>query len=403
MYNYIITKTMKRIYVNSFALVRIFLFAAMLCTILHSCGVNQPKEYLNLKMSCDTILKNSKNYWCLQTRAAYVNPDGTNTVRTTVIQFNYDAIKNPQYAPNGLIMLPSDCIKHRIDSVFNSDNQLISLAGYHYIGPTVDTIFNIHGYEVKLNWPKNEDGWKTDGSQNNWSYNESGLVSEYRCNSFVYKWEYDETGRKLKEINFNITDGKESFYNMREYTYYPSGRLMEEISYDNSDSITPISKFLYSYDYDDNGNCLCEIKVCSGNPTSKKDPIEKIEYTYGHERELLSKTIHYSKTMMGEWLFACSYYYQYDADGRLIYEKDYFGNVEGVLDTNCIEEKFFKYDDHGRLISESVSDRWDSDDNYITENSFMYDDINRSITKTHRFFKNDSLRSEPSIEFRVGF
>lgn len=374
----------------------------MLCTILHSCGINQPKEYLNLEMSCDTILKNSKNYWCLQTRATYVNPDSTNTVRTTVIQFNYDAITNPKYGPNGLIMLPTDCIKHRIDSVFNSDNQLISLTGYHYIGPTVDTIFNIHGYEVKLNWPKKEDGWRTDAHET-WSYNESGLVSEHRNDLNAYKWEYDETGRKLKEIHFVISNDEESFEDMREYVYYPSGRLMEEISYYNSDSITPISKCLYSYEYDDNGKCLCEITVCSGNPISGAHSIEKIEYTYGSERELLSKTIHYSKTMMGEWLFDSSYNYQYDADGRLIYEKDYFGNGEGVMNTDYIKEKSFKYDDYGRLISESVSHRWDSDDNYITENSFMYDDINRSITKKSRFFKNDSLRSEPSIEFRVGF
>lgn len=377
----------------------------MLCTILSGCRVNKSEEYITLEMSCDTILKNNKNYWCLQTRTAYVNKDNSNTVRTTVIQFNYDEITNPKYGLNGLIMLNNDCINYRIDSVFNFDNQLISLTRYHYIGPTVDTIFNIHGYEVKLRWPKNEDGWEkgTSGYLNNWSYNESGLVSELRDKLNVFKYEFDETGRKLKDIYFAINDGEESFENMREYTYYPSGRLMEEISYYNSDSITPISKCLYSYEYDDNGNCLCEITVCSGNPISGAHPIKKVEYTYGHERELLSKTIHYSKTMMGEWLFDSSYNYQYDADGRLIYEKDYFGNGEGVMNTDYIKEKSFKYDDYGRLISESVSHRWDSDDNYITENSFMYDDINRSITKKSRFFKNDSLRSEPSIEFRVGF
>lgn len=380
---------------------REILFAAMLCTMLSGCSVNQSKEYINLEMSCDTILKNSKNYWCLQTRTAYVNKDNSNTVRTTVIQFNYDAITNPKYGSNGLIMLGFDCVNYRVDSVFNSDNQLISLIGYHYIGPTVDTIFNIHGYEVKLNWPKNEDGWETNGSQDNWSYNESGLVSEHRKDLNAYKCEYDETGRKLKEIHFNITDGEESFYNMQKYTYYPSGRLMEEISCYNSDSITPISKCLYSYDYDDNGNCLCEITVCSGNPISGAHSIKKVEYTYGHERELLSKTILYTKTMMGEWLFDSSYNYQYDADGRLIYEKDYFGNGEGVMNTDDIKEKFFKYDDHGRLISESFSNNYGGDNIYITENSYMYDDINRSITKKSRYFKNDSLMSEPSIEFRV--
>src|SRR5574344_622079 len=207
-------------------MIRIFIFAAILCTILHSCGVIKSEEYINLEMSCDTILKNNKNYWCLQTRAAYVNMDGTNTVRTTVIQFNYDAITNPKYGSNGLIMLGFDCVNYRVDSVFNSDNQLISLIGYHYIGPTVDTIFNIHGYEVKLNWPKKEDGWEkeTSGYLNNWLYNESGLVSELRDKVNVFKYEYDETGRKLKEIYFAINDGEESFENMREYTYYPSGR-----------------------------------------------------------------------------------------------------------------------------------------------------------------------------------
>lgn len=382
---------------------REILFAAMLCTMLSGCRENQSEEYITLEMSCDTILKNSKNYWCLQTRAAYVNKDNSNTVRTTVIQFNYDEITNPKYGPNGLIMLDNDCINYRVDSVFNSDNQLIFLIGYDYIGPTVDTIFSIHGYEVKLRWPKNEDGWKkrTSGYLNNWLYNESGLVSELRDKVNVFKYEYDETGRKLKEIYFAINDGEESFENMREYTYYPSGRLMEEISYDKSDSITPISKFLYSYDYDDNGNCLSEITVCSGNPISGAHPIEKIEYTYGYERELLSKTILYTKTMMGEWLFDSSYNYQYDADGRLIYEKDYFGNGEGVMNTDDIKEKFFKYDDHGRLISESFSNNYGGDNIYITENSYMYDDINRSITKKSRYFKNDSLMSEPSIEFRV--
>lgn len=215
-------------------------------------------------------------------------------------------------------------------------------------------------------------------------------VADYICENIK---NYDENGLllnyELKEGYADEADNLESY--ITELKYNELELIIEklEFEYYNGEK-TLVSKT--TYEYDENKNCILEIRYSYENDGETVKNTNSTAYTYNENNLCISRV-----RSNGD-----EFYREYDSDGLLIYETNKHNNGESV---NTITYKWV-FDEKGRLI-ETATKKYTYDENgrivtyfdiYSSHGDgriyeFTYDDIGR-IIKTKIINKNAEWNSE---------
>lgn len=160
-------------------------------------------------------------------------------------------------------------------------------------------------------------------------YNPDGL------NFSTVIYEYDGSGRVVKELTFGINKAPES---SRSFEYDANGNCIEEIDYlaKNADEYT--ESFRIAFTYNEAGLLVKEVRTVG----SAIAAVTTYDYTDG----LLTAEKHYE----GESELIAEYSYQYDENGNksVCIRNDY---MEGIKTENR-----YTYDANGQLIADLLCD-----------------------------------------------
>jgi len=136
------------------------------------------------------------------------------------------------------------------------------------------------------------------------------VMDEYSYSKYTYKWEYDEKGNLVKEIEM---------------------RSFIERKTPSTEKETPLEENVIEYKYDTKGNLIEE---------KSKGRIRRFSYRYDKKGNLVEKNV---EDESGEILEREEY--RYDETGKLI-ERLFFGGF-----TEFVGSYVYKYDEKGNLIT----------------------------------------------------
>ncbi|MFV0515840.1 MAG: RHS repeat-associated core domain-containing protein [Aminipila sp.] len=209
-------------------------------------------------------------------------------------------------------------------------------------------------------------------------YDELSRITGIKEKGIIYGYEYDKTGKLLKEIN-PVTNVN------RNYTYYKSGKVRSVVTDKiGKDPANPGVIDIAYYEYDELGNI-----------TYKEENQDKYTYNYDMLGRLENSTfndshIDYEYDKYGniqhemkykedkskpDRMFAYSKTdYKYDSGNRLTY----MNYTEGSRNFDIQKESFLQYDDEGNLLENKICTRNENMGNLGTEiNRYTYNGFNQ--------------------------
>lgn len=205
-----------------------------------------------------------------------------------------------------------------------------------------------------------------------WAYNDKGMVTRYR-------W-----------VIYNEYTGEKRDYLYR-YIYNEDGALKAEKYYEDGKYIKKIR-----YIYNKNGTLKAE-KFYVGDVLT-----QKILYTYNKNNQLIKKTSEMINEEASGLHFLGDYSYvekyEYDADGNLIYEKEYRDGKLYSLDKYKYADgnlvRFTQFDGNRKPTSLSKYTDYDSNGNWLRKVHYNYNKKGKAVLDEIEKYKYNSKNQQ---------